>query len=91
MPVRPSMRRIDGQSDFGGNMARKPTANEFQEHERTYHAFLSLTKLSIIAMIFVIVALYAIIFGGQPWLGVFLIVISVPSAIVINRATSAGD
>lgn len=42
-------------------MARKFTSKDFQEHERTYDGFITLTKWSVIAMVIVMVALYFII------------------------------
>jgi ABC-type multidrug transport system fused ATPase/permease subunit len=54
-------------------MARKPTASDFKNHEDTYAGFLTVTKWSVISMIFTVVALYAFIVAGQPWLGVVLL------------------
>lgn len=73
-------------------MAKKPASQtktfDMTEHERTYHGFMSLTKFSIIALIFVLVALYCFTVSVQPWLGLFFLVISVPAAFVINRMTA---
>ena len=42
-------------------MARKPSTNDFKEHERTYAGFLALTKWSIIALAITLVVLYFVI------------------------------
>lgn len=42
-------------------MARKPTASDFKEHERTYAGFIVLTKWSVIALAITMVALYFIV------------------------------
>lgn len=68
-------------------MAKQPQSKSFDmaEHEKTYSAFMHLTKLAIIAMVFIVLALYALIVADQPWLGWFLLIISVPAAMVIGR------
>ena len=42
-------------------MARKPTASDFKEHERTYEGFIALTKWSVIALAVTMVVLYCVI------------------------------
>jgi len=71
-------------------MAKKPTASDFQAHVNTFHGFLSMTKFAVIVLAFLVVALFSIIFGGQPWFGVFLLVIAAPVAFFVNRMTGAG-
>lgn len=58
-------------------MARKFTASDFKAHESTYDGFLALTKWSIIALIFVVLALYCFIVADQAILGGILLVLSV--------------
>lgn len=68
-------------------MAKKPVAAaanapvpfteaDFAAHEQTYRGFMSLVKLTIIAMALAIVGLYFVLFGGAPLFGGFLILLS---------------
>lgn len=72
-------------------MARKFTSTDFKEHESTYQGFMALTKWSIIAMIFVVLALYCFIVAEQPILGWLLLALSVvvPVAKAITSASKS--
>jgi hypothetical protein len=52
-------------------------AMDYPQHEATYRGFLTLVKLAIVNMAFVILALYAFIEGHNAILGVVLLVLSV--------------
>ncbi len=45
----------------GDLMARKPTADDFKEHERTYDGFIRFGKWSVVALAIMMVALYFLI------------------------------
>lgn len=72
-------------------MAKKPsaakTANEispamdYAQHEGTYRAFLQFTKYAILALVFVILALYCFIEAHQPVLG-WLLLAAIPAGAV---------
>ena len=72
-------------------MARKFTATDFKEHERTYEGFMALTKWSILALILVVIALYCFIVAGQPILGWLLLALAVvvPAAKAISSAAKS--
>ena len=69
-------------------MAKKPaTTNSsmnIKAHEETFHNFLNLTKISIIALAITVVALYCFVIAAQPWLGAFLLIIVMPAAVIFN-------
>lgn len=80
-------------------MAKKPSTkssavyvHDMGEHESTYAAFMSLMRFSVIAMIFIVVALYCFIAAEQPLLGWLLVLSAAPAAFVLNRlmGTSSG-
>jgi len=50
---------------------------DYSEHERTYHGFVVLSKLSVMATIDILIALLLFAFGsGGFWLGVLLVVLT---------------
>lgn len=52
-------------------------AMDYPQHEATYRGFLTLVKLGIINMAFVILALYAFIEGHNAIAGIVLLILSV--------------
>lgn len=52
-------------------------AMDYPQHEATYRGFLTLVKLGIINMVFVVLALYAFIEAHNAIAGVVLLVLSV--------------
>lgn len=52
-------------------------AMDYPQHEATYRGFLTMVKLGIVNMIFVVLALYAFIEGSNAIAGVVLLVLSV--------------
>ena len=52
-------------------------AMDYPQHEATYRGFLTMVKLGIINMVFVVLALYAFIEGHNAIAGVVLLVLSV--------------
>lgn len=81
-------------------MAKKPVAAaanvpaaftevDFAEHERTYHSFLSVVKLSILSMALLVIGLYFVLFGGSPIFGGFVILASlvVPPVLAVWQRT----
>ena len=52
-------------------------AMDYPQHEATYRGFLTLVKLAIVNMAFVVLALYAFIEGHNAILGVVLLILSV--------------
>ena len=52
-------------------------AMDYPQHEATYRGFITLVKLGIVNMIFVVLALYAFIEGSNALAGVVLLVLSV--------------
>ena len=53
------------------------SAMDYAEHQRTYDAFISMTKYGILSMAILVVGLYFAIIAVEPVLGVVLIVLSV--------------
>lgn len=70
-------------------MARKPAVNQMKEHEKTYSGFLLLTKLSIIATVITMIALYCFIVVEQPILGGVLLIVVMPAAVISSFVTRA--
>jgi uncharacterized membrane protein len=81
-------------------MAKKPVAAaadvpaafteaDFAAHERTYHSFLSVVKLSILSMALLVIGLYFVLFGGAPIFGGFVILASliVPPVLAVWQRT----
>ena len=60
---------------------------DYAEHERTFHGFVTLTKLTILATIDTLLALVLFAFGGGAgfWLGVLLLLL-MAIALVIGLA-----
>ena len=52
-------------------------AMDYPQHEATYRGFITMVKLGIVNMIFVVLALYAFIEGSNALAGVVLLVLSV--------------
>jgi hypothetical protein len=52
-------------------------AMDYPQHEATYRGFITMVKLGIVNMIFVVLALYAFIEGSNAIAGVVLLVLSV--------------
>lgn len=50
---------------------------DYSQHEATYGGFIALLKFSVISMVILLVGLYFAIIGGQPILGLVLIVASI--------------
>ena len=53
------------------------SAMDYAEHQRTYDAFVSMIKYSILSIAILVIGLYFAVIGGQPIFGVVLIVLSV--------------
>ncbi|AKR56979.1 hypothetical protein GCM10011321_41050 [Youhaiella tibetensis] len=74
-------------------MAKKPVtagapsdipAMDYAEHERTYHGFVELLKLSILGLVILMVGLFFIIQGGQPLFGGVLIFAAIIAPPLVN-------
>ena len=52
-----------------------PPAMDYAQHEATYAGFITLVKWSILALVFVVLALYAFIEAHQPIIGALLLLI----------------
>lgn len=52
-----------------------PPAMDYAQHEATYNGFVEFVKWSIVALIFVVLALYAFIEAHQPIIGTLLLLI----------------
>jgi hypothetical protein len=56
---------------------------DYAQHERTYHGFLNLVKVTILATVVTLVALALFAFGtGGFWLGVLLLLMMTVAAII---------
>ncbi len=67
-------------------MAEETTQSgmDYAEHDRTYDGFIALTKISIVNVITILLALAVFGFGG-PWsftLGVLIVVLAIASAAI---------
>ena len=51
-----------------------PPAMDYEQHEATYFGFIAFVKWSIVAMVFVVLALYAFIEAHQPIIGTLLLI-----------------
>jgi len=72
-------------------MAKISAANQMKEHEKTYAAFLKLTKLSIVATVVAMIALYFLIIASQPVLGWVLLLIVMPASVVYTAMSGSGS
>jgi hypothetical protein len=59
------------------------SAMDYAEHQRTYDAFISMVKYGVLSMVILVVGLYFSIIGGQPALGVLLILASIVVPVVL--------
>ena len=50
-----------------------PPAMDYTQHEATYFGFLTFVKWSIVALVFVVLSLYAFIEAHQPIIGTLLL------------------
>ena len=73
-------------------MAKKPAAAaaapdvpamDYAQHNGTYKSFMAMVKYGIIAVLFVVVALYCFIEAGQPILGTLLLLVIPVGAIAM--------
>ncbi len=69
-------------------MAKKPTqtddlppAMDYAQHNATYQGFMGMLKWSIIAMVFIVLALYCFIEAQQPLLG-GLLLLAIPVLVI---------
>ena len=53
-----------------------PPAMDYAQHEATYAGFITLVKWSIVALVFIVLSLYAFIEAHQPIIGALLLLIS---------------
>jgi len=62
-------------------------AMDYPQHEATYRGFITMVKLGIVNMVFVVLALYAFIEGHNALLGVLLLLLSVivPAGMLLTR------
>jgi hypothetical protein len=51
-----------------------PPAMDYAQHEATYVGFITFVKWSIVAMVFVVLSLYAFIEAQQPIIGTLLLI-----------------
>lgn len=58
-----------------------PPAMDYAQHEATYAGFITLVKWSILALVFVVLALYAFIEAHQPIIGALLL-LAIPVLII---------
>ncbi|MBU1175202.1 MAG: aa3-type cytochrome c oxidase subunit IV [Alphaproteobacteria bacterium] len=65
-------------------MAKTKDIMDYAAHEQTFAFFIAMLKFSITAMVIGAAALYAFIIAGNFWLGLFLLVVSVPAGIGAN-------
>ena len=68
-------------------MARKPSRNDLKAHETTYSGFIAMLKMSVVALIITILALYCFLEAGNPILGLILLLL-IPVGALIKVATS---
>ncbi len=61
-----------------------PPAMDYAQHEATYGGFISLVKWSIVALVFVVLALYAFIEAHQPIIGALLLLVIPVGAIGVT-------
>lgn len=52
-----------------------PPAMDYNQHEATYAGFITLVKWSIVALVFIVLSLYAFIEAHQPIIGALLLLI----------------
>jgi hypothetical protein len=52
-----------------------PPAMDYAQHNGTYEAFMQMLKWSIVALLLIVLALYAFIEGGQPVIGTLLLLL----------------
>lgn len=50
-----------------------PPAMDYAQHEATYTGFINFVKWSVVAMVFIVLALYAFIEAHQPIIGAVLL------------------
>ena len=60
-----------------------PPEMDYKMHKATFDGFISFTKYSIVAMVFVVLSLYCFIEAGQPLLGVLLLLLAPVVAIAM--------
>lgn len=58
-----------------------PPAMDYAQHEATYAGFITLVKWSILALVFVVLSLYAFIEAQQPIIGALLL-LAIPVLII---------
>jgi hypothetical protein len=52
-----------------------PPAMDYAQHNATYEGFMQMLKWGIVAMLLIVLALYAFIEGGQPLIGTLLLLL----------------
>ena len=67
---------------MGDLMARKPAESQMKEHEKTYAAFIRLTKLSIVSLAVTMISLYCFLFTDQIVLGWVILLIVMPVSVI---------
>lgn len=72
-------------------MAKKSAASQMKEHEKTYQGFITLSKLSIIAIALTMVALYFLVIGAQVVLGWVVLLIVMPASVIYAAMSGSGS
>jgi hypothetical protein len=52
-----------------------PPAMDYAQHNATYEGFMQMLKWGIVALLLIVLALYAFIEGGQPLIGTLLLLL----------------
>jgi hypothetical protein len=60
-----------------------PPAMDYAQHEATWNGVMAMTKWSIVALLFIVVALYCFIEAHQPVLGTLLLLVIPVGAVVL--------
>ena len=71
-------------------MANPSENMDYAAHEHTYALFMTMLKFSIVALVFVVVALYSFIIAHNVWAGLFFIVLAVPAGFGATRLGKPG-
>jgi hypothetical protein len=64
------------------------TTMDYAQHEATWNGFVTMVKWSIVALLIIVLALYAFIQGGQPVIGTLLLLL-LPAGAVWLAVTRA--
>lgn len=69
----------------------RESAMDYAQHEATWNGFITLTQWVIVALAFIVVALYCFIEANQPVLGTLLLLVLPVGAValIVSRARTA--